>query len=361
MKLSIVIPVYNVEKYISSCLDSVLDQDIDPKDYEIIVVNDGSTDSSLEIAQEYARTNDHIRVIDKDNGGVGSARNLGMDCARGNYMYFIDPDDYIITNCLKELIETCERCNLDILTFLSTTFTSTASNVKAVEKKADFNVSFDDDMLSSILSGEDYVATLEYRSEVWWYLINREFLKSLGIRFVEGQYLEDAAFTLELFLEARRMAHLRLDAYRHRVTSGSAMTSKEPAHYLKIIRDLQYAASAFGPILKTLENRAANPHCVARVKARQESFVFFSMVRMLKSDMSYDEVKYRMHEMISIDAYPMTSFIGKDYNGIVYKTLTKIFNSKRRFYVVFQLVNPILKIRNKFRIGFEYLRKRQTI
>lgn len=347
MKLSIIIPVYNVEKYIARCLDSMLDQNIGQQDYEIIIVNDGSTDSSLEIALSYAKLNAHISVLNKENGGAGSARNYGIEYAKGKYIYFIDPDDYLIPNCLNKLIDTCERYNLDVLTFLSTEFSSLSLPDISISKKTNCDVSVTDKM-SSIVSGEDYVADLEYRSEVWWYFINREFLKNLGIRFVEGRYLEDAAFTLELFLEAKRMAHLELNAHRYRVTPGTAMTNKEPAHYLQIIRDLQTAALVFGPIIKTLENKTANPQCVARVKARQQSFVFFSMVRMLKSTMTYNEVKLRMNEMISINAYPLTSFLGKDYNGIAYRMLTPIFKTERRFYFVFQLVNPILKLRNKF-------------
>lgn len=347
MKLSIVIPVYNVEKYIARCLDSMLDQNLDQQEYEIIIVNDGSTDSSLEIALSYAKRNAQISVHNKENGGAGSARNYGMDRAQGKYIYFIDPDDYLVPNCLNGLVDTCDRYNLNILTFLSTAFSSLLSLDKSISKKINLDVSVTDKM-SSIVSGEEYMASLEYRSEVWWYLVNLEFLKGLGIRFVEGRYLEDAAFTLELFLEANRIAHLELNVHRHRVTPGTAMTSNEPTHYLKIIRDLQNAALSFGPIIKTLENKTANPQCVARVKARQQSFVFFSMVRMLKSTMTFDEVKLRMNEMISINAYPLTSFLGKDYNGIAYRILIPIFKTERRFYFIFQLVNPILKLRNKF-------------
>ena len=118
IRLSIIIPVYNVEKYISRCLDSLLDQDLHTSDYEIIVVNDGSNDKSLEIAQSYARNNNVI-IIDQKNGGVGNARNSGLMAARGNYVYFIDPDDYLISNCLNKLVTSCEANNLDILTFLS--------------------------------------------------------------------------------------------------------------------------------------------------------------------------------------------------------------------------------------------------
>ena len=104
MRLSIIIPVYNVEKYIAECLDSVLEQGFQNKDYEILVVSDGSTDDSVKIAQSYANLNDHIKIIEQENGGIGSARHHGMDLAKGKYIYFLDPDDYLITHTLMIIL-----------------------------------------------------------------------------------------------------------------------------------------------------------------------------------------------------------------------------------------------------------------
>ncbi|TXE10896.1 glycosyltransferase [Gelidibacter salicanalis] len=347
MKLSIIIPVYNVEKYIAQCLDSVLNQDLGPEEYEIIVVNDGSTDSSAEIAHSYARNNTNIKVIDKENGGVGSARNCGMDLAIGKYIYFIDSDDYLIKNSLKKLIDTCENNNLDMLTFLSTSFSTAISKIETLVKNKEFRVSFGDKELSPIVNGEDYLANVNYRGEIWWFITNREFLLRTNIRFIETGWMEDAIFSLQLILEAKRMAHLKLDAHRHRFGPGTAMTSKEPKHYLKVIRDLHNAANVHVPIIEKLENSNGNPKAITRIKARQQSFVFFSMLRMIESTMSFEEVKARMEEMSEIKAYPLTSFLGKDYNGLPYQALSKLFNSKSRFYYFFKLLNPMFKIKNK--------------
>ena len=345
MKLSIIIPVYNVEKYVGKCLDTVLDQNLDVKDYEVIIVNDGSTDDSLKIVQSYAEIYPHFKIIDKENGGAGSARNRGMERAKGKYIYFIDPDDYLISNRLNKLIETSEEYNLDVLTFLSKSYVETSLKEKSLFEKKDFKGSFGENMMSPIVDGENYVANVKYRSEVWWFIINSEFLKTTGLRFVEGRYLEDVAFSIALILEAKRMAHLQLDTHRYRITPGSAMNSIEPNHYLKIIRDIQNAALAFNPIIKTLENKNANPDCISRVKARQQSLVFFSLIRMLKSTMSFEEVKLRTRQMIIIKAYPLNSFLGKDYNGVKYQILSRLLNSERRFYFIFRLLNPVFKLR----------------
>ncbi|HXJ98330.1 MAG TPA: glycosyltransferase [Gelidibacter sp.] len=344
MKLSVIIPVYNVEKYVAKCLDSVLDQGLDENEYEIIVVNDGTPDGSMEIVGKYAKKHKHIHVINKENGGLSSARNCGIDHAKGKYIYFIDSDDYLVSNSLNVLVDTCERHNLNVLTFLCTTFSTLPSDDIAFEGDSFLN----DKMLSPVVSGEDYVAYYAYRNEACLYITNREYLNSIGHKFPIGRFLEDAAFTLETFLKAERIAHLKIDAYRYRITPGSILTKKEPTHYLKLIRDMLNAAFIFDPIVKRLEGKSANSDCILRIKSKQQSIVFFSMIRMLSSTMSIEEVKLSLEKMKSIKAYPLDSFLGKDYNRINYKILVPIFNNQQFFYLLFRLVNPILKLKNRF-------------
>ena len=104
MRLSIIIPVYNADKFLSICLDSLLAQDISQRDYEVLIINDGSKDNSLSIANSYSDKHTFIKVHTKVNGGVGSARNFGLSVAKGAYVYFIDPDDYLSEDVLKTII-----------------------------------------------------------------------------------------------------------------------------------------------------------------------------------------------------------------------------------------------------------------
>lgn len=114
MKVSIIIPVYNVEKYLPECLDSVLDQGWQlGEDYEVICVNDGSTDGSLAVLQRYEDKG--IRVIDKPNCGVSSARNRGLDEARGEYVWMVDSDDFISPQMLPKVYEEASGKKLDVL------------------------------------------------------------------------------------------------------------------------------------------------------------------------------------------------------------------------------------------------------
>lgn len=346
MRLSIIIPAYNVEKYITECLDSLLDQGLEKTEYEIIIVNDCSTDTTPEIAQAYAREDPHIKIVNKPNGGAGSARNKGMALAQGTYVYFIDPDDFLLPNCLSRLLNIAEIEELDILTFMTASFASVSPNGRPILDFPKRHGAFTNGKLSSVITGKEYVAHNDFRNEVWWYLIKRSFLESSEIKFVEGQFLEDAIFTIDLFLKAGRMAHMKVDAHRYRTTPGSAMTKREPDHYIKIIRDIQSAALSYEPIIKNLQITNAPSKCIARVETKQQSLVFFSMVRILKSTMGFSEVKQRMHNLVQIDAYPLDAFIRSDAYSVSHRMVARLFNKKHSFYFLFHLLNPILKHRN---------------
>lgn len=107
--LSIIVPVYNTEKYLETCLESLLNQDIEKSMYEVICVNDGSTDGSLAILQEYAKQYDNIILIDKENEGVSIARNVGMEKAQGDYVWFIDADDWVARQCFGVINQEIEK------------------------------------------------------------------------------------------------------------------------------------------------------------------------------------------------------------------------------------------------------------
>ena len=335
MKLSVIIPLFNSGHFLSRCIGSLLNQDIDTKEYEILIINDGSTDNSLNIALEFADKHPNVFVHNKANGGVGSARNKGMSLAIGEYIYFIDPDDYILANVFKTILDEAKSNSLDILTFLSKT--TTYSNALKLSPQTNIPE------ISQISNGIDYIANNRYQNEVWWYIIKRSFIENSGIKFIEDRWMEDAIITPQLFLRAKKMAKLSLDVHRHIIVEGSAMKSKEPEHYLKVIDDNRNAAMVFESLINDLNKNHANPDCIKRLRIRQQSFVFFMMVRMLKSAISLNRVQAVMNELSSTGAYPMNRFVSEDYKGLNYTILTRLFNNKRLFYFLFKIFNPLLK------------------
>lgn len=341
MSLSIIIPVYNVEKYISICLDSLLNQNLNHADYEIIIINDGSTDSSLQIANTYKLNHSNISIHSQKNSGVGAARNKGVSIAKGDYIYFIDPDDYLASDVLNELIGIAKEYDLDILTFESQITTLSNLNVS----KSGLGYSTD----LPLLDGIAYIANNTFRNEVWWYFIKKEFLVESEVKFIEGRWMEDAIFTATLFLKASSMLYVPIDAHRHVIVPGSAMTSREASHYLKVIYDNANAATVYKSLIENIKNENVKEiKCVKRLKTRQQSFVFFMMVRMLKSNIKLAEIKNVIESAERSGAYPLTSFIGDDYNKLSYKILTTVFNNKYLYYACFRFFNPIFNSSNKY-------------
>ncbi len=336
MKLSIIIPLYNSGHFLHKCVDSLLNQDIQLDEYEILIINDGSTDNSLQVAITLEEKYPNIAVHTKANGGVGSARNLGLSLSKGDYVYFIDPDDYLAPNVLKTVYHTAKNNSLDILTFLS--------QPTRDSKLFNDNPNFENIKLSKICSGIDYIADNPFQNEVWWYLIKNTFIQKTNITFIEDRWMEDAIITAQLFLAANKMAKLPLDVHRHLIVEGSAMTSKEPTHYLKVIDDNRNAAVVYESLIKGLIKKNSNHNCINRLRIKQQSFVFFMMVRMLKSTIHLDRVKQTIEELSKTGAYPLTHFVSNDYNKLSYSILTKLFNNKKGFYLVFKLFNPILRV-----------------
>ena len=335
MKLSVIIPAYNVERYISRCLESILKQGLKTDQYEVIIINDGSTDNSELVAGKYASKHLNFYVINKENGGVGSARNAGVKLAKGKFIYFIDPDDYLAQNVLPILIDYAEKFELQILTFQSTK----TSDIDLHNSKTQ-HISGLPSLI--IENGIEYIGKRKYQNEVWWYLINRNFLENSNIKFIEGGWMEDAIFTANLFLKVDAISHIAYDVHRHVETPNSAMTNKEPQHYLKIIKDNANAALVFKSLIEKVKPEGpTNIKCINRLKARQQSFVFFMMVRMLKSSIGLDEVKSILTNLTKIGAYPLNSFLGGEYNKKAYYILVALFNNRYVYYLIFSICNPI--------------------
>lgn len=220
MFLSIIIPVYNAERFLGETLDSLLRQDI--TDYEIICVNDGSTDDSLSILKTYARQHPNIVIVDKENGGVTSARNRGLELAKGDFVWFVDSDDLIRENCLGML--KALSAGEDRVMFGAYQFT----DVLTEEEQA--------------LSKEGTLTTNTsfYDSVVWRSILRREFLlnNQLHFRYPELTHGEDGLFMYEVTLCHPVCKETEAVLYFYRLHSGSAEAAVTPEKQLRRLRSL---------------------------------------------------------------------------------------------------------------------------
>lgn len=183
MKLSIIIPVYNVEKYIEKCLFSCLNQDIPFDDYEIIVVNDGSPDNSLSIVERVADKYGNIRVVSQTNSGLSMARNKGLSLANGEYVWFVDSDDYIEENCLNRIIKQLNG-NLDILQLQYRLVYEDGSPSQEVPQY----------YIDGIQNGYNILMQGGLPHPAQFSIYRAEFLRKHHLEFVQNIYHEDSEF-----------------------------------------------------------------------------------------------------------------------------------------------------------------------
>ena len=215
MFLSFIVPVYNTEKYLSECLDSLLNQDIPKDEYEIICINDGSTDGSLELLRTYAQIHQNIRVIDKPNEGVSVARNVGLEVATGEYVWMVDSDDFIKPNSLgmlhKEIIAK-QPDRLKVGTFT-------------------FNDALTDEEKKAINDNTLCVNSHFYDSVVWGSVLLREFMlkNNCGAFYPDISYGEDSIFMFEVAANKPKCFELDIPLYfyRNRTASATTLKSKE--------------------------------------------------------------------------------------------------------------------------------------
>lgn len=231
-KVSIVLPIYNVEKYLRQSVNSAINQTL--QDIEIILVDDGSTDASPQIADEYANKDSRVKVIHKKNGGLSSARNAGVRIARGKYVYYLDSDDYIAENAMEILYEKAEENDLDMVFFNADSFLDEDDQQSAIlQRKArgylDYYKRNGD--YNGVMKGKDLFCKMhskgEHRSSVCIQFIKRKFCLLKNLFFYEGILQEDNLYTLKAILCAERTMFIPQTFFHRRVRANSIMTQPQ--------------------------------------------------------------------------------------------------------------------------------------
>ena len=227
--LSIITPVYQVEQYLPQCLDSILAQTY--PHYELILVDDGSKDRSGEICDEYAKKDGRIRVIHTENRGAGAARNTGFAHATGEYVVFVDSDDYISENMIERLYMTIHKSKYDLVV---------CNFLRAYpDGKNDFTTQFPD----MEISGREVLAHWKTQKNYglgtvpWSKIIRKSILDQ--VKFPEGKYFEDEFFSDQLFLRCDRVRVIPDSLYVNRVRTSSTMNSQKTRNYLDLIDAFQ--------------------------------------------------------------------------------------------------------------------------
>ena len=234
MKLSIIVPVYNVADYLAKCLDSLLAQDLPQNEYEIIVVNDGSTDNSGDIAQQYADKYANITLINQANQGLSGARNAGIKHAKGDYIQFVDSDDYLEANVLGELMEQVEKDELDVLRF---NYENVNDNDEIINPNKDPKnfVDFSNQVVDGLTFLNQRLGPACYAVQ---FIIKKNLLIENNIIFKSGIYFEDTEWTPRMLLKAGRVASTSAVAYYYLVREGSITKAVNIDKQRKVLNDM---------------------------------------------------------------------------------------------------------------------------
>lgn len=311
-KLSLVVSIYNIEQYVGRSIESLLNQN--SKEYEIILIDDGSTDRTSEICKAYAKNDDRITYYFKKNGGLSSARNYGLTKSRGEYVFFIDGDDYIEKNSVSKIIDLIQVNNLDMLHI---NYREVDDNKKVLKEFIDNN-----SLEGKIYTGEDWVQQARFVTMAWAYVFKKDFLINNGLTFYEGIYHEDMEFTPRAISKAKKIQFISTPVYNYVIRAGSIIRScniKKAYDLLIVAKNLEKFRMAEGSNLtihKFLTDRISYTYWISilSVYTQNGKYNEFFKDEKVKSDIlrglatkksfkykcAYTAIKYKRYMFIKI-------------------------------------------------------------
>ena len=244
-KVSVVIPVYNVEEFLGECLDSICNQTL--TDIEIICVNDGSKDKSLDILNEYAAKDERITVIDQENGGHAVATNRGMKLAKGKYLFLMDSDDILDLTALEETYNVAEEKKVDFVLFQAINYYMDKDEYIEEENYSMNRLAdYVGDSVFSYKDIRDFVFDITVTP--WSKLYNREFIEKNEILFPEGLVFDDNVFFYNVLFAAERITFLRKHLFKRRwyPTSSTRAGDERFLNYIDICNLIWDVFSKYG-------------------------------------------------------------------------------------------------------------------
>lgn len=308
---SIIVPIYNVEGYMRKCIDSILEQSY--KNFELILINDGSSDSSGEICDEYTMKDKRVRVIHQKNGGASSARNNGLKNATGKYIYFIDSDDYLAHNEVFEKAHNIilKNKNVDIIKLKQKAFKDGTNDFYKVYKYKDITAI---NGLNGVEAMLKLCETDQMVVSVYSYIIKREIIIDNEIYFIEGMYSEDINWVPRVFIVADEVNTIDDFAYCRRQNRPGQVTFKA-----NLKRDLDCA--------KIVDDWFQQKENLTLLNKNEKSFYFWSylasiFIALISNQYFYkgEEAKKRMKELSKY------SYIIKYYRSGKLKQVKRIYD-----------------------------------
>ena len=292
MRLSVIVPVYNVEKFLPRYLDSLLRQDLQAEEYEVICVNDGSPDGCGAILAEYGQKHpDIFKVITQENGGLSAARNTGMKVAQGEYITFIDSDDYVIDGAYRYLLDHfCAEQKPDVLHFQYRSVLTDGITLADPEAKPDGKILFDGDGVEAY--------NKDKLSCVWNKFFRRQFLQEHHIEF-EILLFEDNLFNFCVFRCHPRLIIVSSSIVRYEQgNTGSIIHTRDKERVIVQLRDLHYLITLMNHYLEEV------PELASAIEINLKNFHDTFSKKLCCIDLTHDEWSYHTR-MLRPDNIPL--------------------------------------------------------
>ena len=293
LKLSIVVPIYKVEPYLPKCVESLLAQDLPKEDYEIILVDDGSPDRCGEICDGYAARYANVKAVHRKNGGLSAARNTGIEVAQGEYVQFVDSDDYLEPNVLKAMVEKMDSDKLDILRF---NYQNVNERYEVFDpyKVCKSFVDYRDDVCDGLTF---LTERLGFGCYAWQFVIRREILQ--GCLFKEGIYFEDTEWTPRLLLKAQRVTSTNVMVYNYLMREGSITQSVEEAKKRKVLADKLLLVDSMKSQMQRVGDKRWFEGMIAQTAISIVSYVAANY---------YSQRKEVMKALVEKDIFPLSTY-----------------------------------------------------
>lgn len=300
-KFSIILPVYNVENYLEDCLDSIYNQTY--KNIELIVVNDGSTDSSLNILKKYqANYLPDMIILNQENKGLSEARNRGLELVTGDYIYFLDSDDYIDISMFEKIQKVIEKNEVDLLKFDAMPFLDN----DGVDHPLIIDEYDSSKYLKSntILNQRKFLKLMKknFLAPVWLYCVKADIILNNQLIFKKGLLHEDELFTPELFLKCKTFYYINEMFFYRRYRENSIMTSadrnmKSIDNYFIVISKLNDIRLENKDFKKSFINsrKQSIAYIIVSLSIKNEKYRFISAYRLLNIR---NKVKIRIKELV---------------------------------------------------------------
>lgn len=323
MKISFILPAYKVEHYISKCLHSCINQDIPKEEYEIIVIDDGSPDNTKIIVEDYIQRYNNIRLITQTNKGVSAARNEGLKHAKGKYIWFIDPDDFIQDNCIRKILRVLENNELDILWI----------KWKRFDENGIVLPPFKDERKSEdtrVMNGMDFLENvLKNCAFIWAFIIKKEFLLKNNL-FFNDQIIctEDTEFISRVLVKAQRVKFMKENLYNYIWRNNNATNSQSLKKFNSLLSSLS----------SNLELSKKYPNCLYFKEVTTSLIIV--IIRTISTP------KYKDEREVFFTYIKQNRINKIYYNGIgIRKVMTIIYNISPRLCV---LISTLLKNNKKY-------------